>query len=181
MSRRAKIAHHEAGHAVIARVLGVEVAEIVMFRTAGTTAHVTTVSAAHLARDVGVAAFSAGLDHDIKVALAGPIAQHRYRPTKSIDSWVDDCARATNLAATKVWVTREERIPPEGGLSITLDSTEEAEAEAIFNASRSETETLVEAHWTAISRVAAAMQQKPLMNQTELDALIQGVDLRPIG
>jgi hypothetical protein len=37
---------------------------------------------------------------------------------------------------------------------------------------RLETHDLVEAHWPAIERVAAALQEQPFLLQDELDALI---------
>jgi hypothetical protein len=68
------LAHHEAGHAVIARILGMGI-EYVTLRRAdgdpGALAH----SAAYFAPDNLEAR-----EKDAIVALAGPMAQQHYRP-----------------------------------------------------------------------------------------------------
>jgi hypothetical protein len=71
-------AYHEAGHAVIARTLGVGVTYVAL-RLETTQ----TVSAAYLAEtdDIDdIPARIAALEKDTKVFYAGAQAQHRYRP-----------------------------------------------------------------------------------------------------
>ena len=106
--RRKKLAYHEAGHAVIARLLGVEVTGVTMFRTDGVAAAVHTASAAMQGK--GLEDFIAALIIDAKVALAGGIAQWQYKPTKGVRGWDDDIASASNYVATAVFAKREGKI-----------------------------------------------------------------------
>jgi hypothetical protein len=170
--RRTKLAYHEAGHAVIARVLGVEVTGVMMFRTEGATAVAMTRSAAYLARGKDIATFVAGLEIDAKVALAGAIAQHRRKPTKSQHGWGDDAKNATNCMATAVIAEREGKVPEPG--IVQIDAAEETRAKSMLDRARTETEALVEANWPAIERAAAALQVRAMLSQDDLDALIAG-------
>ena len=72
------IAYHEAGHAVVARVLGLGVVHVAMFPTDGDgLAGAQTWSAAWLARDADHSTKLRALENDAKVNLAG----RRHRPT----------------------------------------------------------------------------------------------------
>src|SRR5258705_87842 len=77
-------AHHEAGHVVVARRLGVGVRYVTLLPEFDTDigAHAWTESAAYKARDAEPVAFITGLANDAKVSLAGPYAQHQYRPAE---------------------------------------------------------------------------------------------------
>jgi hypothetical protein len=66
------IAYHEAGHAVVARTLGVQINDI---RLASRDNHVQTYSAGWAAKDDTVEDRIAGYEKDAKVAMAGMIAQ----------------------------------------------------------------------------------------------------------
>jgi hypothetical protein len=169
--RRTKLAYHEAGHAVVARLLGVQVTGVRMFRTEGTRAAVVTTSAAM--RHKGLDDFIAGLVIDSKIALAGAIAQWQYKPTKNVRGWDDDFTRASSYMATAVFAEREGKIPQPGAFE--LDATEQARAENMFNTARTETESLVQASWQAIERVAAALQTRNLLTERDLDNLIANV------
>jgi hypothetical protein len=76
-SRLDIVAHHEAGHAVVAWMLGLKV-EYVNILDGGAGAH--TESATYLARDLDNETYLAAISKDIIVALAGSYAQQRYRP-----------------------------------------------------------------------------------------------------
>jgi ATP-dependent Zn protease len=166
--RRTKLAYHEAGHAVIARVLGVEVTGVTMLPTDGTAARVITTSVAMQHR--GLDDFVAGMVIDSKIALARPITQWQYKRTEDVRGWDDDIERASNYIAAAVLAEREGKIPQLGAFE--LDTIERARAEEMFNKARTETEALVQASWQAIERVAAALQTRDLLTQRDLDDLI---------
>src|SRR6266853_514956 len=69
------VAYHEAGHAVIARLLNVETTETFSDHASG---HVQTPSLSF--KEQGTPAFKEALLTDMKIALAGPIAEHRHSP-----------------------------------------------------------------------------------------------------
>jgi hypothetical protein len=73
---RRVVAYLEAGHAVVARLLGVDIVSVTMAEEAG----VLRPSAAYAARESGTAAQVVGYEIDGKIALAGPIAQLMSRP-----------------------------------------------------------------------------------------------------
>jgi hypothetical protein len=76
---RSAIAYHEAGHAVIARIQGVEIATIDMTRHDGRKAAVATPTAAWIAREAGEAAMLEAAKKDARVCLAGSIAQSKFQ------------------------------------------------------------------------------------------------------
>jgi hypothetical protein len=80
--REKMIAYHEAGHAVIARVFGLDVRHVMLFPT---TPLVHRQNAAWLARDADTATMLVALERDAKVTLAGPIAQQKHRYRKDAD------------------------------------------------------------------------------------------------
>jgi ATP-dependent Zn protease len=83
-NRKKLKAYHEAGHAVIARVLGVGVPQLTLVSVdADTAASATTASAAALADRNDLFAHVAGIEKDIKISMAGPQSQNRYRPRTS--------------------------------------------------------------------------------------------------
>jgi hypothetical protein len=74
-------AHHEAGHAVVARALGIKVTHATLSDIDG-EAVVSSWSAGHAAAENAANApyRIAGLEKDAMVALAGPLAEFQYRP-----------------------------------------------------------------------------------------------------
>jgi hypothetical protein len=85
--RRAATAYHEASHAVIARVLGVEVLGVAMFPTDDVNRAGSLTYSASYYSGADKLARIAGLEIDIKIGLAGPIADARHskgRPSRSM-------------------------------------------------------------------------------------------------
>jgi hypothetical protein len=173
-------AHHEAGHAVIARVLGVEVTYAAML-----DANVQTTGALYAARNGEPAALIAGAEKDAKVALAGAIAQQHYRPVTKGQmlkaaregGWTDDMATAKSLTAHILYFQNgrsasdlHNEPDPQGALK---PLTETSEASALFNRLWNETQILVECHWQAVERVAAAMLERRVLNQDDIDGIIR--------
>jgi hypothetical protein len=174
-------AHHEAGHAVIARVLGVEVSYAAMLNT-----NVETHSALYLTKNSSAAAQIVGAEKDIKILLAGALAQCHYRPMtrgrmqKAANSggWEDDISTASRLVAQILYFQTGRTLSelmsdpnPEAALKALGQSDA---AETLWERLWQETKALVNEHWPAIERVAAAMLERRALNQSDIDALIRG-------
>jgi hypothetical protein len=161
----ARTAWHEAGHATIARVLGLGV------RRASASAddpHVMT-------RRVGVAStqFAETVKKLLLVDLAGPLAERRAAGRS------DDLAcRADeqNALSRALWLVRDEH-----GLDDDeeLGSDHRAEAEALVAALRPRAAALVEEHWAQIWRVAAALAAGAVLHQASIDALMAAAGNEP--
>jgi ATP-dependent Zn protease len=78
---RKVVAYHEAGHAVVARLLGQSIVSVAIGADDDSAAAVTS-SAAHAARERDAAAQVSGYETDAMIALAGPIAQVMSRPSQ---------------------------------------------------------------------------------------------------
>jgi hypothetical protein len=172
--RRAK-AHHEAGHAVIARVLGVDVSYVTLIRM-GESSFVETQSALYLAKDKNLSAQIAAAKNDARAFLAGPIAQCRYRPLterqrqkEKENGWSHDYANIRLLVAQILCVQ-------DGRSAVDLDETTVTVDLNKFNAAldrlQDEAAALVEKHWQAIEQVAIALFEGHFLHQDDIDALI---------
>jgi hypothetical protein len=79
-------AFHEAGHAVVARALGIAVNYVTISSTGpGNQGGAETHSAAWDAGNADLPAQLAAIEKDLNVSLAGPMAEHRHRPIKRIN------------------------------------------------------------------------------------------------
>jgi len=181
-------AYHEAGHAVVARTLGVAVTYVTIFSTGpGNQGGAETHSAAWHARNADLPARLAAIGKDLKVSLAGPLAEYRHRPVKRINIntgqpywWADDIARAKSCAA-QVVLLKDGTISTVDTRTVDVNKAQLAEVNRLFRQSWHETEALVERHWPAIERTAnALLSGRPLLDQDELDALIADRPVWPI-
>src|SRR5262245_8600630 len=126
--KREDIAYHEAGHAVIARKLGIEVTHAALFATgddelAGTRTRSAEYLALSAYRDgkADMPAVVTALEGDVKVSLAGPTAQRRHRPPKTEIGWDDDLERATSCAAKTVLLLSGTEPPEVDRVAVTLE------------------------------------------------------------
>jgi hypothetical protein len=181
-------AYHEAGHAVVARALGVAVTYVSTFSTGpGNQGGAETHSAAWHARNADLPAQLAAIGKDLEVSLAGPLAEHRHRPVKRINFktgqpywWTDDIARAT-CCAIQIVLLKDGTISTMVDTPPVVNEAQFAEGSRLIKQSWQETEALVERHWPTIERTAnALLSGRPLLDQDELDALIAGRPVWPI-
>jgi len=173
---------HEAGHAVVARILGVEVSSVTMRPTGSdNSAGVETVSASWLARNAKTSEQILGCENDALVALAGMAAQARSHPdllvTTDNPEFQADIGNAQRMVANIVLllggtaVIEGERSPPLSGDDLRM-------AKGKFDQLIQKTYALVDEHWPAIARVAKALESRNRVNQEELDQLIERAQRR---
>jgi hypothetical protein len=172
-------AYHEAGHAVVARALGIAVTYVTIFSTSpGNQGGAQTHSAAWDARNADLPARLAAIGKDLEVSLAGPLAERRHRPVKRIDFntdkpywWANDLAKAKSCAI-QVVLLKDGTISTDDTRTVHLNEAQLAEVNRLIRQSWQETEALVERHWPAIERTANALLSGRPLDQDELDALI---------
>jgi ATP-dependent Zn protease len=137
MSKQAKLdaikAYHEAGHAVVARALGLGVpyASILPIDEM-TVAGAPHESAAWRVRDSSdLSALAQGYETDAKVMLAGPNAQHKYQSVRNTkrawtEEWSSDIANVQSNAARIVLYRAGVKLD-EGPTEATLTEQQRAE------------------------------------------------------
>jgi hypothetical protein len=171
------IAHHEAGHAVIARILdvGVTRATIVASDSGKGSADVVARHAFPITAGKDTMTRITALETDAKVCFGGPEAQNRYRPLTDGQTrraweslWADDCEEIWTRIGMAIKLKHGEE--PTGRFE--LDAAEVAEGNVLFERLLRETEILVEQYWPAIQRVATALLNHRSLTQDEIDALI---------
>src|SRR5262245_39069473 len=171
-------AHHEAGHAVVARVLGVGVSYASLYPVEPENrANVVTASASWLVNESDVRGKIAALEKDAKVAFGGAAAQQRYRPLtekqvrRAIKSeWAVDWRNACSCVRMIVTLKNTGKIDDE----VTFDATCTRKATELAERLLNETDTVVLENWQAIERVTTALLSKPFLTKVDIDALVTG-------
>ena len=177
------IAYHEAGHVVVARLLGVHVALVTMVPGFGGDAGALTESAASGACD-DPEAFARGCEVDAKISLAGSTAEAIHRPAKTRLKLLrrrkdlkDDEENTMGLIVQAVLTrggTPVTDLRGEGKtFEIVLNQDQTDAANALLDSLQGETRKLLLDNWSAVERVAAAFMERPFFDQDELDALIR--------
>jgi ATP-dependent Zn protease len=177
-TRSEKIAYHEAGHAVVARALGVGVVVVTMYPTHlndGVAGAVTT-SAAYRSQKAGdgAMAFAAACEDDAIVSLAGPASQVEFFPNTDCKrahrgDWSNDWETAQGFLRRVVVVRKEGKVF-QG--DYCPDDGDRAQVYALWEQLASRASDMVKANRGAIERVAKALLSRGCMDQDELDALI---------
>ena len=176
-NRKKQMAYHEAGHAVIARMLGVGVPQLTLVSVdADNAAGAITASAAALADRNDLFAYVAGIEKDIKISIAGPQSQNIYRPSdtsENHDEWESDRQMQLSLAL-KIVLLKAGIDIPDAGLQASVNSDQLDEAKRLLARLAEETRALVIANWPAITRVAEALLRlrRQTLDQAAIDALI---------
>ncbi len=146
---RAK-AFHEAGHVIIARLLGWNITKVVLKEERGDRSN-TTYETEKWEREDG-----------IRFSLAGEIAQRRHDPKSLHRFCTYDIADDQNNAVVACqYATRKKDV-----LHIQPDHRK---ANAMLNRLIQETEKLVEQHWAQVEAVAEALLAKGELSPTDID------------
>jgi hypothetical protein len=169
------IAYHEAGHAVVARTLGLRINDI---RLASRDNYVQTHSEGWVTKDGTAEERIVAYEKDAKTAMAGMIAQHQVRQLRQDDvrHQTDDIAiiwsQVASIALLRSGEPLPDLAPGEKGKVALTDETAQA---AMLVASRlwAETQSMVKASWGAIERVAALMLHQDRTTQADVDCAMQ--------
>jgi hypothetical protein len=173
-------AHHEAGHAVVARKLGLGVVCVTLHPVVGEyEAAAEICKATFLSRNADRAIQVAAIEADAKVCLAGPSAQQRYQlaTEESIEEsianeWADDIQNAQVYVARAVRINR--------GLSDgTLPDDAVPEAEQQLRQLACEADALVVENWSAIAKLAKALVRCGRLSGSQIDDLL-GFEASPV-
>jgi hypothetical protein len=180
--REAVTAYHEAGHAVIARQLGLEVASVTIIPDLdyfGVTYyhHFAT----YLARNADLATQISAAETDAMVSLAGPTAECLYRrPSKremavcwetDREAVIDAVSRAVDFKHDLLTGHGPEC---DGELFDQLCDEFDQLCDELNNQLSLKTMMLVVKHWPAIERVAHGLRNFSSLDQTDVDDLIAG-------
>jgi hypothetical protein len=173
---------HEAGHAVIARKLGVEVSNLTMRPTGpDNTAGVETISVSWLARTHSTSEQVIGCENDAIVALAGMTAQARSHPHLQVTfdnpEFASDIQNARRMTANIIMILDGKSSEIEKAAPLSRNDVKKAKVK--FDQILQRTYALVDAHWPAIERVARALERHDRLDPLELDALIERTQYRP--
>jgi hypothetical protein len=174
---RRLISYHEAGHAVAARKLGVEITSIDMTPDdVDRLGNVQTRTATGVAEQAGGdrAALARGLYIDLMVTLAGPAAQ-KLAGYPEIGPWyaadINDGGRyASRLARIEAGLSML-AAPDEPGI-IKPGNPLHTAGFAIIKRAEVETITTLKDNWQAVVRVAGALSYHDRLTLTDLDDVI---------
>ena len=165
MSEAAPVAYHEAGHAVIARVLGLEVDWVTITPDLDIAGECDSDYAFYFAFYADDATQLAAIEKDVMVTLAGPIAECQYR---SLDFNAATVMRSagwgSDLAMAKYLLTMAMELLPEDLRPELYDE--------LFDRLSIETEILVNGRWPAIERVATGLLEASDLNGADVENLI---------
>lgn len=169
--------HHEAGHAVVARRLGISIEGISMAPDDDSDARVPIRDVeTWLARDAEMTVLLSAL---CKFGLAGALAQLRFDPDddrkeqlrggQASKDYVGDINKIRPLVAEVVLLTT--------GVCSSRSETkgvpaDRALCEQLLGQLCDETEALVAENWPAIQRIARYLQRHREMTEAEVDALL---------
>jgi ATP-dependent Zn protease len=159
---------------VVARLLKAQVNFVAMFATDATTKSVvqTRSEAYYASSELG--AKVTGFEKDIKIKLAGSLAQQIAR--RGIAGQADDLAQAKNMSLSIVMLRAGEELPPPGvKTTITINTSSLDESKIVLKTLCEETRALLTENWPAVERVAQALMARDILDQDDLDRLINGV------
>jgi hypothetical protein len=173
---------HEAGHVVVARLLGAAVSYVALFDTDGKGhAGAQTHSLAHAAVGMDRASQIRGARGDAMIALAGPIAQETVKPQKLKTmqrripaGWRGDYENAQQRLIEIVMLETDPTFElSQIDKSVELNAERRERAAALFTEISAELVTLTRKHWPAIERTADELLRVRIISGDEIDAIIR--------
>jgi len=174
------IAIHEAGHAVVARLLGATVNHVAMFATDGSWAragaNIEPFMSAATDRDSRIEAAK----KDAVIALAGPNAQQKFKPQKFKvrrgylpHEWSSDYNHVDWLILNAAMLETDPTFEV-GGNGRTIEPTAEqhTRAAALFNEAALKAKSFIEACWPAIEQTADELLRRRIIIGDEIDKIM---------
>ena len=155
-----QVRYHEPGHTVVARLLGTRVIAVTARPHEYKYRGMTFTDRRGVERDL------AFYENEIKIYIAGTLAQAKLWPDTDWD--FNDICNAYHCAH-EIAVLRGLRRPKRLNIIRQYPATEK-----IIAAQVEQTETLIDANWDAIVRVAKALHFNPRLEQGAIDRLITG-------
>lgn len=182
---RRKLSYHEAGHAIAARLLGLDVVNIDMTADlengrAATVSYRTATHAAQARNDQ--VALPHSLYVDVMVWMAGMAAQRLAGYSASDDDFTNgedgDVDKAFHYADGLARITAG---LPLGSPDDLLDPRLRPVSVAIVDRAEKEITHKLKKHWPAVVRVAGVLYRRDRLSQAELDRAIAHSRRRPRG
>jgi hypothetical protein len=162
------LAYHEAGHAVAARVLGIEVCLATLRPNEFYDGHVTLGdwpdNEDEWQRRMETAEAHA------KLALAGPLAEMKYRPALNGQHFAD----YADLLNVAIYLKIAAGFVPISEILVPGKPLQQSNglAARLWEQLQADTADLVELHWLSIERVAEALLIHEELGQEEIEALV---------
>ena len=172
------IAIHEAGHAVIARVLGIAVTQVSMLPIGkNNAAGAQALSASWLANEADRSAQIRAAENDAKVCLAGLHAQQKFRPTKVKHrmpvEWLDDFELAKQFVVKAVLLETDPAFKlPSERQNIILSAEASAKVASRFDQVSSDVKNMIADNWPAIERTSETLLRLRTISGKEVDAIM---------
>jgi hypothetical protein len=175
------LAYHEAGHAVIARVLGIEVLRATIRPDEFFAGHVMHGARWPDREDANGTIAAEDREEEwqrrmemaedrAKLALAGPIAEMKYRPTLNGEHF----ANYSDLFNVAVYLKIAGGFRPISEILVPGKPLQQTNGEVsrLWEQLQADTADLVELHWLSIERVAEALLIHEELGQEEIEALV---------
>lgn len=179
-------AMHEASHAVMARILGIELAFVTVRPTSSENAGAArTYTASWLARNLDTSVQALAAEKDCMVSLAAMAGRKRSDPSLLImpdddDATYDaefglDIKKARYMAGRAARLMAGEPVADDEP-AVKFTDVSFKDAKARYGKLWARTCALVAEHWNAIERVKKALENNDRIDQREVDRLIALVE-----
>jgi hypothetical protein len=167
-------AFHEAGHAVVARALGITVPLVSMKSTAANNGgSVLVESASWQNRNADTPTRIRAAEANAMVALAGGIAQERSHPRYRVQDEVEgDLSNARNYVFIAAMHAAGIPVPEGERVAVEVPPAVAADANSRLGCLVEATARLLSDKWASVERVAKTLERHDHIDQVELDRLI---------
>jgi hypothetical protein len=179
MKKENILAIHEAGHAVVAHVLGGATSIVAVFPlNDDQQGGARTRSFLYKAKEADRTSQIEAAKRDVMVALAGPAAQQKFKPQKAkkqrLDGWKGDYDNATKGIARMILLQDDPTFDISQTTEIYLNDEQQQKAVALFDQIAWEVSVLVTENWAAIEQTADKLIRLRIIFGDEVDVIVRG-------